>query len=127
MPETEKIISNVPEIVSSVDGEQVVISNVPEVVSALVGEQVIISNVIEIVYGAPTVAPTIDSDCPLPVAHEGVAYNFTFSATGGTPPYLWGIIEGTLPAGLTMSTGGVISGTPSESGPFTISVIVVGS
>ncbi len=38
---------------------------------------------------------------------------------GGT----WEITEGTLPAGVTMSTAGVFSGTPTESGSFTVTVV----
>lgn len=42
----------------------------------------------------------------------GVAYSQTLTAAGGTAPYTFAITTGTLPAGLTMSTAGVISGTP---------------
>uniref|UniRef100_Q01TD0 Ig family protein n=1 Tax=Solibacter usitatus (strain Ellin6076) TaxID=234267 RepID=Q01TD0_SOLUE len=49
---------------------------------------------------------------PLPDGAVGVPYSQTLSAGGGTTPYSWQITSGTLPAGLTMSTGGVISGTP---------------
>src|SRR5204863_3321907 len=34
------------------------------------------------------------------------------STSGGTAPYTWTLASGTLPAGLTLSTGGTISGTP---------------
>lgn len=46
----------------------------------------------------------------------GAAYSVTLSGTGGIPPYTWSITNGTLPAGLTMLAGGVISGTPMASG-----------
>jgi hypothetical protein len=54
----------------------------------------------------------------------GVAYNSPLTATGGTTPYSWSIASGTLPTGLTLSSAGVISGTPSQSGssPFTAGV-----
>ncbi|MBX7211274.1 MAG: hypothetical protein K1X78_23405 [Verrucomicrobiaceae bacterium] len=43
----------------------------------------------------------------------GFAYApVTFTASGGTAPYSWEII-GTLPAGITFSSGGVLGGTPS--------------
>jgi hypothetical protein len=41
-----------------------------------------------------------------------VPYSQTLAATGGTAPYTWVISAGGLPAGLTLSTAGVISGTP---------------
>jgi hypothetical protein len=43
----------------------------------------------------------------------GAAYSQTLDATGGVPPYSWAITGGSLPAGLTLSSGGIISGTPS--------------
>jgi SdrD B-like protein/putative Ig domain-containing protein/GEVED domain-containing protein len=48
----------------------------------------------------------------LPDATVGTAYSQTFSATGGTASYTWAVSAGTLPAGLTLSTAGVLSGTP---------------
>ncbi|PBI77762.1 hypothetical protein A9993_23110 [Rahnella victoriana] len=50
----------------------------------------------------------------LPEGREGTAYRQTFSATGGTAPYQFGI-AGALPAGLTLS-GDTLSGTPSAAG-----------
>ncbi len=44
------------------------------------------------------------------------------SATGGTQPYSWAIVSGALPSGLTLSSSGVISGTPQIAGSFTFSV-----
>ncbi len=60
----------------------------------------------------------------LPVATAGVAYTATLSESGGTSPYKWTIISGTLPAGLTLSSAGVISGTATgaSSGSLTIQV-----
>jgi hypothetical protein len=46
------------------------------------------------------------------------------SATGGVTPYTWTLISGTLPAGLTLSTGGVISGTPTAQGSQTFTAQV---
>uniref|UniRef100_UPI00378343F0 GEVED domain-containing protein n=1 Tax=Prosthecobacter sp. TaxID=1965333 RepID=UPI00378343F0 len=47
----------------------------------------------------------------LPDAILGTAYSQTLVATGGTGPYTWAITSGTMPAGLTLSSAGVISGT----------------
>src|SRR5205823_2621390 len=50
------------------------------------------------------------------------AYNQMLSATGGTAPYSFGVSVGTLPTGLTLSTGGLVSGTPSAVGSFNFTV-----
>ncbi len=42
----------------------------------------------------------------------GTAYSATLAATGGTAPYTWAVSTGTLPSGLSLSSAGVISGTP---------------
>lgn len=52
----------------------------------------------------------------------GTAYSTTLSATGGTSPYTWAISSGTLPAGLTLSSSGAISGTPTSAGTATFTV-----
>ncbi|HXU09829.1 MAG TPA: matrixin family metalloprotease, partial [Blastocatellia bacterium] len=42
------------------------------------------------------------------------SYNQSLIANGGTPSYTWSLVagQGSLPAGLSLSAGGVISGTP---------------
>ena len=45
-------------------------------------------------------------------AENGVAFGQALEAVDGTPPYQWSVISGALPAGLTLSTDGVIRGTP---------------
>jgi hypothetical protein len=63
---------------------------------------------------------------PSPVT--GVPYSFTFTATGGTPPYTWsGVIISPEQAsnGLTLdSATGVYSGTPSYAGPLPLRITV---
>jgi hypothetical protein len=56
-------------------------------------------------------APTITTSTPLPTGEIGFAYNTALTASGGTAPYTWSTVSGTLPAGLSR-TGAVISGTP---------------
>jgi hypothetical protein len=60
------------------------------------------------------------SPTTLPDATTTNVYNVMLSATGGTAPYAWGLASGSpaLPANLTLSPGGVISGTPIQSGVF---------
>ena len=66
---------------------------------------------------APITAP--------PAGVVGAAYTDTLTATGGTTPYTWSLNAGTLPAGLSLSSAGVLSGTPTTAGsyPFTVNVI----
>ena len=46
----------------------------------------------------------------------------TLQATGGTGSYVWSLAGGTLPAGLSLSSDGVISGTPVQAGTFAFTV-----
>ena len=48
----------------------------------------------------------------------GVAYNQTLGAQGGSTPYSWSVVAGSLPGGLTMSSAGLISGFPALGGAF---------
>ncbi len=50
---------------------------------------------------------------------------FTLAATGGTSPYTWTATG--LPGGVTVATNGAVSGTPSESGSFTVTATVTDS
>lgn len=60
-----------------------------------------------------------------PDGTEDVAYSFTFTASGGTQPYSWSVIDGSLPSGLSLnSSTGEISGTPTSSGSFDFTVEV---
>lgn len=67
------------------------------------------------------VGVTIDATPP-PSATVGLAYSRTLTAVGGTAPYTWSVIGGTLPPGLTLSTTGVLSGTPTAAGVFIVTV-----
>ncbi len=51
----------------------------------------------------------------LPQGNPTVPYYATLTCSGGTPPYTWSLLSGTLPSGLTFNPStGLISGTPSE-------------
>ena len=63
----------------------------------------------------------------LPTATAGTAYSLTLSATGGQAPYLWSLASGTLPIGLTIQTTGVLSGTTSQTGQFSLTIKVTDS
>ncbi len=72
-------------------------------------------------------APAITTGSPLPNGIVGLAYSQAFAATGGTPAYTWTAQTSALPPGLTVSTAGVLSGTPSQAGTFTFTVTVTDS
>jgi hypothetical protein len=60
----------------------------------------------------------------LPAAIPDMSYGpMQIEAIQGTTPYIWSIYNGSLPAGLSLSTSGVLSGTPSGFGG-TFNVIV---
>jgi large repetitive protein len=54
----------------------------------------------------------------------GVAFSDQLTATGGTTPYTWSLNSGTVPGGVTLSSAGVLSGTPSPAGSYTFAVNV---
>jgi hypothetical protein len=77
-----------------------------------------------------TVAPA--GGCPaitlapltLPNATVGTPFSQTLTPSGGTAPYTFVVSAGALPAGLTLTPAGLLSGTPTASGVvnFTIRV-----
>lgn len=70
----------------------------------------------------PSATPSIIVLSSPELGHVGKAYNLHLTAAGGTTPYQWTVSIGTLPQGLTLSTGGEISGIPQIPGThdFTI-------
>ncbi len=58
----------------------------------------------------------------LPNAILGTPYTQTLHAAGGIAPYTYALTAGALPAGLTLSTTGVISGTPTVIGASSFTV-----
>jgi len=68
--------------------------------------------------------PLAISISSLPAGTLGVTYSQSLTATGGVTPYSWGITSGALPAGLTLSSSGTISGTPTSAGSFSFTVRV---
>ncbi|HMY72618.1 MAG TPA: Ig domain-containing protein, partial [Blastocatellia bacterium] len=65
-----------------------------------------------VTINCPTVTITTAS---LPAGTIGATYTATqLTASGGTAPHTFQIIAGTLPTGLTLTTGGLLSGTPTQ-------------
>ena len=59
---------------------------------------------------------------PQRIAKVGEQYFTGFSATGGTPPYKFS--ARTLPAGFTLTTGGLLSAIPQTAGTKTFTILV---
>ncbi len=80
-----------------------------------------------------TIAPGVSiNPITLPAGYQGTAYpGATFTATGGTGTgysWSWAPASGsTLPAGLSLSTAGAVSGTPTAAGTFNLVVTVTDS
>lgn len=57
-----------------------------------------------------------------PSGKVGITYSYTFTASGGVSPYTYAVTSGAVPAGLTLSSAGVLSGTPTteETSSFTV-------
>jgi hypothetical protein len=63
---------------------------------------------------------------PLLAATPGAAMDLSLSASGGTAPYRWSLVAGSeLPAGVTLTTDGRLTGTPTTDGVFHFGVRVV--
>lgn len=60
----------------------------------------------------------------IPAGQFGHPYSFNFSASFGQAPYKWTLVSGSLPEGVTLDSNGVLKGTPSVAGEFTIQVRV---
>ena len=58
----------------------------------------------------------------LPTGTVGVSYNQTLSATGGTGPYTFAVNQLDFPAGLSLSSSGVITGSPTNAGRATFAI-----
>jgi hypothetical protein len=62
---------------------------------------------------------------PLPTGQIGAPYSFTYEVAGGTPPYTFTESPfSPIPAGLKLSTTGVLSGTPAQTGRYEVQPII---
>jgi hypothetical protein len=67
--------------------------------------------------------PLVVTTSSLPGGTVGQSYSTTLAASGGTPPYTWSLVSGSLPNGLQLnSLTGTISGTLSFAGSFSFTV-----
>ncbi len=70
----------------------------------------------------------ITAPCPVDQPVIGAPYTYTFTAANGTLPYIWTIIAGALPTGLTLDPDtGTISGTVTTEGSYSYTLQVIDS
>ena len=79
---------------------------------------------VTLTIGNPTISLLAAS---LPDGTEGLAYSQAITASGGMAPYTYAITAGALPAGLTLSASGALSGTPTANGSFNFTVTATDS
>lgn len=77
--------------------------------------------VITTIPPAPTTTPVTIGTTTLPFGTVSAAYSATLKASGGSGTFAWSV-SGALPAGLTLSATGVISGVPTTTGHWTFTV-----
>ena len=81
---------------------------------------------IEAYFASWNTVPAITTTS-LPDASIGMAYNQPLAATGNSQPFVWSLVSGSLPAGLSLSGDGVIGGTATAPGTSTFTVKVADS
>lgn len=69
---------------------------------------------------------TIGTNSTLLAATIGAGYSQQFQVTGGTAPYQW-TTSSSMPPGLSLSSGGLLSGTPTSAGSFSLQIKVTDS
>ena len=76
----------------------------------------------------PTIGVFNITTTSLPWGSSGVSYRSRVMVAGGTAPYDFGDVSGSLPPGLSLdASSGLISGTPSGSGSYTFAIGVADS
>ncbi len=69
------------------------------------------------------VQPLSITTTALPNGTVGTAYSQNLAATGGLAPYSWSY-NGTLPAGILVTSAGLVTGTPTVAGSYSFTVLV---
>lgn len=80
-----------------------------------------VGSTVTITINCPPLPLTLNTPVVLPNGQIGTPYpavslQALTALSGGIPPYNWTISSGSLPAGLTLSSSGIVAGTPSGVG-----------
>lgn len=69
--------------------------------------------------------PLISLTTPLPThLSQGAPFAQQLAGSGGAAPYRYALSAGSLPAGLTLSQSGLLSGTPTTQGSYTFTLTI---
>ena len=61
----------------------------------------------------------------IPPGRVGTAYSFAMTSLTGRPPFTFATLPGTyLPAGMSLSSTGLLSGTPEDAGDFVLNMLI---
>ena len=74
--------------------------------------------------GTTTSTPLATQYAILDPLTVGTFYTRTVTATGGKPPYAWSVSAGTISLGMTLTSAGVFSGTPTAGGDYKFTLTV---
>jgi hypothetical protein len=91
------------------------------------GLVVIVFSAIAASQAASSPKPLTIQTTSLPKAYIKQPYEARLEAHGGTPPLKWEITDGSLPAGIVLHSDGELTGTPTETGDFRLTVTVTDS
>jgi hypothetical protein len=74
------------------------------------------------------VLPLVIETASVPNGAQGRDYAMQFTASGGTPPYVWSVVEGLLPPDLSLDPAtGILSGIPTLVGDYSFTLQVTDS
>jgi large repetitive protein len=76
-----------------------------------------------VAVNAPPTQPLQIMTTSLPNGVKGVLYDTLLRGQGGIPPYRWSS-SSPLPQGVQLTTAGEIKGTPTQSGTFTLNIML---
>jgi uncharacterized protein YhjY with autotransporter beta-barrel domain len=86
------------------------------------------SYTLTVTQAAPPVTPALTlSPASITQPQLGVAYSQQLNAAGGTAPYAYALTSGALPAGLSLSANGLLSGASSATGTYSFTITVTDS
>ncbi len=69
-------------------------------------------------YAGTALAPLAITQASVPSGTTGQAYAQSLSGTGGQGSYTFVVVAGALPAGVSLTSAGLLSGTPTAAGTF---------